>query len=189
PVVVRDEEAGYVTDPNTGATIRTGDIIPEPTIDPATGKIYVAWQTTHFSAGARSDIALISSADGGVTWTEPVQVNTPSGRPAFNPSVQVANGVVGVTYYDFRNLPAGDTTTLPTDYWFRSSRDGGLTFGADTHVAGPFDMLSAPYARGYFVGDYEGLAAASSNFVSIFVQANSGNTTNRTDVFSGILTP
>jgi len=112
-------------------------------------------------------------------------VSTPTGRPAFTPSVHVNSaGDVGVTYYDFRNLAAGDTATLPTDYWLKTSADHGATFGNDSHVTGPFDMKTAPNALGFFVGDYEGLDARGSSFVPFFAAANSGNTANRTDVFA-----
>jgi hypothetical protein len=78
---------------------------------------------------------------------------------------------------------------LPTDYWFISSTDHGASFGNETHVAGPFDMLTAPFARGFFVGDYEGLATVGTTFRPMFVQANSGNTANRTDAFSTAVVP
>jgi Neuraminidase (sialidase) len=190
PQAIMDMNVIAVTDPNTGALIRTGDIIPSPAINPATGQLYVTFQTAMFSNGAFDEVAVITSTDGGATWSAPVRVNTPTGRPAFTPSIRVnANGVVAVSYYDFRNLQAGNTTTLPTDYWIVSSSDGGKTFGNEQHIAGPFDMLTAPYARGYFVGDYEGLASFGSTFVPFFVQANSGNTSNRTDAFSTSVTP
>ena len=44
-------------------------------------------------------------------------------------------------------------------------------------------MRTAPDARGFFVGDYEGL---SSTLVPFFAQANSGNTANRTDIFAAV---
>jgi hypothetical protein len=97
--------------------------------------------------------------------------------------------VVGVTYYDFRNLQSGNTTTLPTDYWFISSTDRGASFGNESHVAGSFDMLTAPFARGFFVGDYQGMATAGATFRPLFVQSNSGNTANRTDVFATSVAP
>jgi hypothetical protein len=52
------------------------------------------------------------------------------------------------------------------------------------HLAGSFDMKTAPDAGGFFVGDYEGLAAVGTAFLPFFVQTNSGNTANRTDVFA-----
>ncbi len=175
----------YVSDPNTGAAIRTGDIIPEVAINPANGQLYAVWQDADFNGGHYDEVAFSTSTDGGKTWSAPIRVNTPTGRPAFTPQVHVnASGTVGVTYYDFRNLQAGNTSTLPTDYWLAVSTDGGKSFGNEAHVAGSFDMLTAPNARGYFVGDYEGLASVGTTFRPLFVQANSGNTANRTDVFS-----
>ncbi len=185
PQVIADLRTVFVTDPNTGQAIRTGDIIPEAAIDPANGHLYVVWQDSRFNGGQYDEVALSTSSDGGETWSAPIRVNTPTGRPAFTPMVKVsANGTVGVTYYDFRNLSAGNTTTLPTDYWFTSSTDDGSSFGDEAHLAGPFDMLTAPNAGGFFVGDYEGLDANGTDFVPFFVQANSGNTSNRTDVFT-----
>jgi hypothetical protein len=93
-----------------------------------------------------------------------------------------------VTYYDLRNNKP-DPNTLPTDYWIRYSTNGGATWGAEQHVAGPFDMRTAPYAGGFFTGDYEGLDHFGNTFVPFFVQANSGNTANRTDAFATTATP
>jgi hypothetical protein len=59
----------------------------------------------------------------------------------------------------------------------------------ETHVAGPFDMETAPNARGLFVGDYEGLARAGNSFVAFFAMANDGNLANRTDIFESTLSP
>jgi BNR repeat-like domain len=185
PQVIADLRTVGVTDPNTGEPLRTGDIIPEPAIDPVTGQLYVAWQDSRFSGGRFDEIALSTSTDGGNTWSTPIRVNTPTGRAAFNPSVRVNSAsTVGVTYYDFRDLQAGNTTTLPTDIWRTTSTNGGQSFGGELHVAGPFDMKTAPISRGFFVGDYQGLDVMGTTFVPFFVQTNSGNTANRTDVFA-----
>jgi hypothetical protein len=189
PQVIASLQTVGVTDPNTGQRIRTGDIIPEPAIDPATGQLYAVWQDSRFNGGNYDEVALSTSTDGGATWSAPIRVNTPTGRPAFTPSVRVSsNGTVGVTYYDFRNLTT-ETTTLPTDYWFTSSSNHGASFGNEAHIAGPFDMLTAPYASGFFTGDYEGLDASGTTFKPFVVLANSGDTSNRTDVFATSITP
>jgi hypothetical protein len=189
PQVIANLQTVFVRDPNTGQDIRTGDIIPEPAIDPATGQLYVVWQDSRFNGGDHDEVALSTSTNGGSTWSAPIRVNTPTGRPAFTPSIRVSSdGTVGVTYYDFRNLTT-ETTTLPTDYWFTSSSNHGASFGNEAHIAGPFDMLTAPNARGFFVGDYEDLETSGTTFKSFFVQANSGNTSNRTDVFATTVTP
>jgi len=93
-----------------------------------------------------------------------------------------------VAYYDFRNL-TNQTTTLPTDYWFTSSINGGASFGNEKHLAGSFDMLTAPNASGYFVGDYEGLTSVGTSFQTFFVATNSGKTSNPTDVLTEAVTP
>jgi hypothetical protein len=101
------------------------------------------------------------------------------------PDQHVAEEVgVGVTYYDMRKLTAGDTTTLPTDLWLTTSTDHGATFGNDAHVAGSFDMLTAPNSGGFFLGDYQALGVSGSGFMPFFVAANS-YTSNPTDVFTG----
>ncbi|MFP3505990.1 sialidase family protein [Burkholderia sp. SIMBA_062] len=184
PQVIAGLQTVGVTDPNTGEPVRTGDIIPEPAIDPASGQLYVVWQDSRFNGGKYDEIAVSTSKDGGASWSAPMQLNTPTGRPAFNPSVRVDNaGAVMVTYYDFRDLQAGNTTTLPTGFWRKISHDGGTTFADERRVGGPFDMRLAPNAEGFFIGDYQGLdVLPSSSFHPLFVQTT-GNLTNRTDVF------
>jgi hypothetical protein len=175
------------TDPNTGQAIRTGEAIPEVAIDAHTGQLYVVWEDARFTGGAVNQVALSTSTDGGANWSAPIQVNTntPSNRPGFTPAVAVNSvGTVGVTYYDFRNLAAGNTTTLPTDYWLTSSTNHGASFGNEVHIAGSFDMLNAPFAGGFFVGDYEALTNIGTTFEPFFVQTNDENTSNRTDVFT-----
>jgi hypothetical protein len=100
-----------------------------------------------------------------------------------------ANGTVAVTYYDFRfNTPS--PSTLPTDYWIRYSTNGGQTWGGEQRITPTsFDMRTAPDAGGVFTGDYQGLDSRGNVFVPFFVQANSGNLANRTDVFASTATP
>ena len=168
-----------VTDPNTGARVRTGDIIPEASIDPANGYLYMAWQESSAfkrgnTQGAVDDtVTVAASTDGGANWHLSSPVNTFTGLPAFTPSIRVGTkGRVAVTYYDTRNLAATNTTTLPTDYWITYSDDHGQSFGGEAHVAGSFNMLAAAYARGFFVGDYQGLAASGGGFLPVFGMTN-----------------
>ena len=49
-------------------------------------------------------------------------------------------------------------------------------------VAGPFNMLDAPFASGYFTGDYEALATSGAAFLPFVV------TTNCTDLSCRALT-
>jgi hypothetical protein len=101
-----------------------------------------------------------------------------------------ANGTVGVTSYDFRTNTAA--AGAPTDDWLVRcpSSSGDCTNPAswsETHVAGPFDIETAPVARGYFLGDYMGLTTVGSDFntfLPFFVQTNTGSPSNQTDVFA-----
>jgi hypothetical protein len=75
------------------------------------------------------------------------------------------------------NNPA--TPALETDVWFTRSTDGGTTWSEERVTPTPFDMRTAPVARGYFTGDYEGLAALGTRF-----WAFSSESRGSTDVYS-----
>lgn len=223
PQVIAPFNSLGVVDPNTGQPLRVGDGLEEVAMDPTSGKIYVVWESsTNFlkqlkqSSGAWDDeILLTTSSDAGQNWTTPTVVHTlASGLPTYTPTVAINDGTVAVTYYDTRHLSAGQTANLPTDYWVSYSTDGGATFGNEQHVAGPFDQKTAPVARGFFLGDYEGLQPSGGGFLALFVKTNcdaldaggqvfpSGglcapassnvaptSNTNPTDVFAKTLTP
>jgi hypothetical protein len=71
-----------------------------------------------------------------------------------------------------------------------TSRDDGKSwFDPPIHLAGPFDLSQAPQSGGYFVGDYEGLAADRTSFHPLFVTVNAGAPDNRTDVVTRKVTP
>ncbi len=188
PTTVAAQQFVTDTDPNTGAALRTGEGLPSVAIDASTGQLYVVWSDD--TGGTINQIVISTSTDGGKTWAAPAVISKVTGRPAFTPTVAVNSaGVVGVTYYDLRNLPAGDTTTLPTDYWLTTSTNHGASFGNETHIAGSFDMLNAPNAGGFFLGDYEALGVNGTAFVPFFVQTNDEDKSNRTDVFTNSVTP
>jgi hypothetical protein len=175
PHIVDTMDTVTVTDPNTGQSLWTADFNAAQAVDPVTGQLYLVWQDARDTTGpngkgAYSRILFTTSTDGGDTWSDPVVVsNSPAGISAFLPAIAVASdGSVGLTYYDFRNLAPDNTATLPTDIWFKSApRGGNLATAAETHVTGPFNFLAAPNAGGYFLGDYEGLAANGTSFVGV----------------------
>jgi hypothetical protein len=186
---------GGVVDPSDGHPVRTGDLLPDAAADPRPGSstLHVVWQDLRFTllgAIANDQIVVASSSDGGLTWSDPRRVSANRSVQAFTGSVHVdGDGTVGVTYYDFTNDdPSGGP--LDTDAWFTSSANGGLTFTPRERLTpAPFDMRAAPDARGFFVGDYEGLTEAGGPFVPVFVQANAGDAASPTDVFSTTVSP
>jgi hypothetical protein len=195
-IVISSNPVAPDVDPDTGFPLRTGggtDLfggLPDVAVDPSTGAIYVAWADGRFSGGAHNDIALSKSTNGGRSWSTPAKVNqSPPGVAAFTPSVDVlADGTVGVTYYDLRNNTS-DPSTLPTDHFIVLSQNGGTTWQEARITPSSFDYTTAPDGpRGYFLGDYEGLANNGSAFKVLFVQTNS-NLNNRTDAFGTTVTP
>ena len=188
-IVVNSLRAVQVRDPESGWPVRTGDILPDWAVDRGAneatrGNVYVVWMDARYNDPGHNDILLARSTDGGRTWGEPVVVDeTPLGVDAFTPMVDVdSSGRVAVTYYDFRNDVTGDGA-LSTDFWAARSDDGGATFGDETRLTtSPFDMVQAPYAGGYFVGDYTGLDHAGTTFHAAWVGGGSG-AANPTDVF------
>jgi hypothetical protein len=177
-----------VTDPADGHEVRTGDLIPQIAVDDQSGKLYVVWQDDRFTG--QEQIALSSSADGGLTWSPTQRISKVGGvNQAFNPTVRVADdGTVAVQHYDFRFDDPTNTPPLTTDVWLLRSTNGGGSWTEERVGDQSFDMTTAPDALGYFVGDYAGLDFASGGvrpgFKPFHVRANSGNVLNRTDVFS-----
>ena len=168
-------------DPETGTLVRDGAGLGQIAVAP-TGELFVIWQDARFSAGARDGILLSRSLDGGVTWSGPIQVSSAANVQAFTPSVHVrANGTIAVTYFDFRSNTA-DPATLPTELLFARSTDG-VTW-QENRLTPTFDLATAPFSRGLFVGDYQALISANNVFVPVYVRTNSGDTANRTDVFA-----
>jgi hypothetical protein len=175
-----------VTDPDTGVPVRDGESLISVTADPRNnGTLYAAWTDGRFSNFTHDDIAFSMSTDGGLTWSAPIKVNqTPTNiaagnQQAFTPAVAVAaDGTVAVTYYDFRNNTADPG--LPTDSWLvhassNFTNPSSWAAGELRLTDASFNMENAPLtSRGYFLGDYQGLAAAGSSFYTLFAEAGSG---------------
>jgi hypothetical protein len=154
--------------------------------DSHTGRLNVAWQDARFSAGRKIDIAYTTSGDGGHTWSEPAQINKTGGAvPAFVPSSAIAgNGTIGVSYYDLRNADPAQFA-IATDFWLVHCRADCSTTAnwSETHIAGPFDLERAPYAQGFFLGDYEGIAGTSSGFMLLYSAVNPSGPSGSTDAY------
>jgi hypothetical protein len=147
--------------------VRGGGGIGAIAVGPA-GTLYVAWQDARFSGGVLDGIALATSVDGGLSWTEPVQVNGAPAADAFSPALAVAaDGTVGLTYYDWReNTDA--SVAVPTAYWLATSGDGALW--TERRVGATFELLHAPRSGccAAFLGDYQALRAGTGDFYAFY---------------------
>lgn len=134
------------------------------------GAIYIAYQSDPDGSGPdTSDIFLVSSFDGGKTFSQPVRVSDDQTQTdQFMPAVAVAgDGTVGVFFYD-RRL---DQDNLKIDVYFARSRNGGRSFEPNIRVTDvSFDVpptfgqrtSSANFdaLRGIcYMGDYNQMAA------------------------------
>jgi hypothetical protein len=183
--------------------VRTSDFNAEVASDERAGTdtVYAVWQDARFNGFERDQIAFSKSTDGGETWSAPVRINREPSTQAFTPAIKVDDqGNIGVTYYDLRNdNPA--THAVETDLWFVRSSDGGQTWSEERVTPASFDMRTAPFAGGYFLGDYQGLTAYSDRFVAYSTLTNPGfadsqgvaedalDTSNRTDVYAATMAP
>ena len=174
-----EQQSVGTRDPETGKPVRDGALVPTIATG-AGGTVWVAWQDSRFSGGLRDAIALSKSTDAGRSWSTPLAVNRAPGVPAFIPTLQVrGDGTVGLMHFDLRSNTS-DASTLLADLWLLTSRDG--INWAETALARGFDIATAPeVSGGYFLGDYQGLAASGNRFVP-FVALPTGDPANRTEI-------
>lgn len=105
-------------------------------------RVYAVWPD--YSAGVPR-IVLARSDDRGATWDEPKPVarDVPAGVQQFQGAVAVnVDGVVGVTWYDTRDVPDQE---LAFHQYFAASLDGGDTFTNPVRVS---SALSRPLGSG-----------------------------------------
>lgn len=165
--------------PNQREPVRDANILFDVAIDQTTGHLYLVWQDGRQDRVDR--VAFSMSTNGGNTWSQPVIINKTPPRPskyrtqAFVPSVEVGAGSkVFVTYYDFRNDEPGSKEEM-VDYWAISCTPGtadcrrATGWGNETRLtAQSFNILDAPFAGGYFLGDYQGLVRQGSKMRALF---------------------
>jgi hypothetical protein len=187
-----------VTDPDTGQLVDTHPMFSSIAVDPHSGNLYAVWLDARFSNSQYNSIALSMSSDGGLTWSQLIQVNQtpnsvpPIDRQAWNPSVAVAaDGTVAVTYYDFRNnTPAHGALTDYCLAYCRPSASVPATNPANWSeirlTDTSFNLEQAPsrtwFDVNFWLGDYEGLAAAGNDFVAVWGMPD-GTNTNQESVY------
>jgi hypothetical protein len=130
---------------------------------PHRGTIYVNWIDKR---NGDLDVFLISSRDGGETWSEPVRVNDdPKGNGKDQlftwMAVDPADGSINIVFYDRRNLK-GTMTGLT----LARSVDGGKSFVNYRIDQEPFNC-----EKDVFLGDYLGIGAVGGRVVAAYAHA------------------
>ena len=128
---------------------------------PNKGTLYVNWIDAR---NGDPDVFVMSSRDGGDSWSEPVRVNddqVKNGKEQFFTwmSVDPVDGSVNVVFYDRRDLSGALTGVT-----LARSVDGGRTFVNRKIDVKPF----APNPRVFF-GDYSGISAYDGRVVPVFM--------------------
>ncbi len=128
---------------------------------PNNGNIYISWPQRGgvAPAGSDPDVVLITSTDGGATWTTPIRVNDDpisNGKDQLFPwcTVDQSTGQLMLVFYDSRNV-----VNTQAEVYMARSFDGGNTFenflvSDHSFVLGPIPGFGSNYA-----GDYIGIAA------------------------------
>jgi hypothetical protein len=175
--------AGAPANSGAGPVVRTSPQVPSFAID-GRGALYAVWQDARPTNGAREQILLTRSTDGGRTWSAPTRISRLSNGRSIIPVIAArGNGSIAVLYLA---LGAGSANGR---YRIARSSDGGRHV-TDAPVSSGFSITDAPditpfplVPGGHFVGDYMGIAPlADGRFGAVFVVAHPAATAS-TDVY------
>ena len=141
-----------------------GNFLPALAVDPTTNIAYVAYPTFR-ALENRFTIEVITSTDGGATWSDPVEASPPPNEGHL-PALFADRGVARLVYVINRSDGTGDTM-------YSQSTDGGRTWSE------PFVLStqSAQLAGDPDIGDYFTLDVRSGRIATIWTDARNGSPT------------
>jgi len=175
-----------------GSLMRNDQTVPSYNVNHKNGFLYVAYQSGEFRSDQLQQIGLVTSRDGGHTWSNAVQVNrTPALSPnpqAVAPFVAVTNkGRVGILYFDFRNDDRSDVNNTKMDAWLviyqevKDPQGGSTGIGLDfveeirlseeSYIAQNGALTTIGYMTD---SDYVFLAAQCDDFYAIYTKSFNG---------------
>ncbi len=131
------------------------------------GTIYINW-SDQSNGENNTDVWLVKSLDGGITWTSPKKVNqdnTETHQFFTWMDIDQSTGYLYFVYYDRRAY-----TDNQTDVYLAYSVDGGETFKEEKISDDPF--LPSP---GIFFGDYNNVAAQNGVVRPIWTRLHNAN--------------
>lgn len=145
--------------PNGSGVLGQVQVVVDRSSGPTRGNIYIIAPVLRvFEPTQQTDIMLLRSTDGGVTWDPPVRVNEFSSERTFSwfGTMSIApDGRLDIVYNDTRNSP-DDPTVSTTRYTF--SRDGGRTFEPSVEISPPWNSTIGWPSQSK-IGDYYDMAS------------------------------
>jgi len=128
-------------------------VLPTLAVDPKGGALYATWNDY---TSNDADVMLVTSTDGGQSWTQPKRVNDDAPQPRhdqFFPTAKVGpDGSLHMLWLDRRDDPAN----LRYAAYYARSTDGGMTFSKNTAISSATSDPSVGF-QGSIIGDYIGL--------------------------------
>ena len=153
--------------------------IPEGTVDPKSGNVYVVFAQAD-TATSNTNVWFKASTDGGKTWSERKKLNDDTTNlDQYFPGISVApNGRVDVAWYDFRNdalyQPSADfNTELYFDIYHASSSDGGSTWTPNVRVSDRSMNRNEGYTLSNSYGLMGPVGVASTDAAAFFAWGDS----------------
>lgn len=153
--------------------------LPSAAVD-MNGTVYVTWEDCRFRSGCPANDIVMSTSTDGATWSAPARIPidaTSSGIDHFipglgaDPQTAGSSAHLGLTYYYYSQ---GNCTasTCQLNVGFTASQDGGATWSAPVHLAGPMMLAWLPAtSSGRMVGDYIATAFSQGKAYGIFAVA------------------
>lgn len=195
------DSSGNITG-GVGTLMRNDQTVPSYNVNSTNGFLYVAYQTSDFRSDQLQQIGIVTSRDGGDTWSRGAQVSrTPrkaANPQAFGPFVAITkNGRVGVLYFDFRNDDKSDPSNTKMDAWLAIYQEVKDPHGGSTGIGLDFVKEIRLSEKSYIAqngplttqglmtdGDYQFLTAQRDNFYAVYTKSFKGPFTPPTIFFS-----
>jgi hypothetical protein len=141
------------------------------------GRIYLVYDTAVTGEHNNTNVELIASDDGGVTWTalgaNPVKVNDDKGTASqFFPAMAIdpSNGTVDIAWYDTRN----DSTKKTVDVYFQDFSSAGVRNGSNVKVTTASSGETGSTSSFDQFGDYIGIAASGGLAYPVWTDHRTG---------------